>query len=31
MSSIVSMAKVYTIGSGILENRSRRMYANTLV
>src|SRR5215216_6073467 len=31
MSSIVSMAKVYTIGSGILESRSQHMYANKLV
>src|SRR5215208_4007317 len=31
MSSIVSMVKVYTIGSGILENCARRMYANTLI
>ena len=26
-----SMVKVYTIGSGLLENRSHRMYANTPV
>src|SRR5215218_7460088 len=31
MSSIASISKVYTIGSGILENRWHHMYANKLV